>query len=98
MAMNDEVKKSRAARLPIFVPFYYGWFIVALSFLANFSPAGIRSAPSALIPHLEADLGWRPPARVVAGGGRLGFFDLICVFRGAQHPRGCGSRAVSFVL
>src|SRR5258707_14122900 len=58
MAMNDEIEKSHAAGLPIFVPFYYGWFIVALSFLANLTAAGIRSAPSVLIHPLEAEFGW----------------------------------------
>jgi len=56
--MNHEVEKSGVARLPIFVPFYYGWFIVALSFLANLTAAGIRSAPSVLIHPLEAEFGW----------------------------------------
>jgi MFS family permease len=40
------------------MPFYYGWFIVFLSFLANLSAAGIRSAPSVLIHPLEAEFGW----------------------------------------
>jgi len=40
------------------LPFYYGWFIVALSFLANLTAAGIRSAPSVLIHPLEAEFGW----------------------------------------
>ena len=40
------------------MPFYYGWFIVALSFLANLTAAGIRSAPSVLIHPLEAEFGW----------------------------------------
>ncbi|HEX9453512.1 MAG TPA: MFS transporter, partial [Candidatus Binatia bacterium] len=39
-------------------PFYYGWFIVGLSFLANLTAAGIRSAPSVLIHPLEAEFGW----------------------------------------
>jgi MFS family permease len=40
------------------IPFYYGWFIVFLSFLANLTAAGIRSAPSVLIHPLEAEFGW----------------------------------------
>ena len=46
---------------PLFLtalPFYYGWFIVALSFLGNLTMAGIRSAPSVLIHPLEAEFGW----------------------------------------
>lgn len=56
--MNHEAHESETARLPIFLPFYYGWFIVALSFLANLTAAGIRSAPSVLIHPLEAEFGW----------------------------------------
>jgi MFS family permease len=45
-------------RPPITTPFFYGWFIVALGFLANLTAAGIRSAPSVLIHPLEAEFGW----------------------------------------
>ncbi len=51
-------KSDAAARPPFSTPFYYGWFIVALSFLANLTAAGIRSAPSVLIHPLEAEFGW----------------------------------------
>jgi MFS family permease len=47
-----------SARPPLSVPFFYGWFIVALSFFANLTAAGIRSAPSVLIHPLEAEFGW----------------------------------------
>jgi sugar phosphate permease len=57
--MNDEAAATPArARLPLSVPFFYGWFIVALSFFANLTVAGIRSAPSVLIHPLEAEFGW----------------------------------------
>jgi len=56
--MNREAGESTTARPPIFLPFYYGWFVVALSFLANLTAAGIRSAPSVLIHPLEAEFGW----------------------------------------
>src|SRR5438552_18462666 len=49
---------EKHARLPLAVQFYYGWFVVALSFLANLTAAGIRSAPSVLIHPLEAEFGW----------------------------------------
>ena len=38
--------------------FYYGWFVVALAFLANLMATSIRSAPSVLIHPLEAEFGW----------------------------------------
>jgi len=50
--------EKAAERPPLAVLFYYGWFIVALSFLANLTAAGIRSAPSVLIHPLEAEFGW----------------------------------------
>jgi sugar phosphate permease len=57
--MNDESAATGAQiRLPLSVPFFYGWFIVALSFFANLTIAGIRSAPSVLIHPLEAEFGW----------------------------------------
>jgi MFS family permease len=56
--MNREAREPTAARPPIFLPFYYGWFVVALAFLANLTAAGIRSAPSVLIHPLEGEFGW----------------------------------------
>ena len=50
--------KTTGKRPPIATPFFYGWFIVALSFFANLTAAGIRSAPSVLIHPLEAEFGW----------------------------------------
>ncbi len=38
--------------------YYYGWVIVALTFLANLAATSIRSAPSVLIHPLEAEFGW----------------------------------------
>lgn len=49
---------GRNPHLLFSTPFFYGWFIVALSFLANLTAAGIRSAPSVLIHPLEAEFGW----------------------------------------
>jgi predicted MFS family arabinose efflux permease len=56
MSNNRRAINRAAFSLP--VPFYYGWFIVGLSFLANLTAAGIRSAPSVLIHPLEAEFGW----------------------------------------
>src|ERR1700751_6013036 len=76
MAMNHEVEKSGVARLPIFVPFYYGWLIVALSFLASLTAAGIRSAPSVLIHPLEAEFGWSRTAIASAASLNLLIYGL----------------------
>lgn len=58
MSVKDDLTLARAARLPIPLPFFYGWFVVALGFLSNLTAAGIRSAPSVLIHPLEAEFGW----------------------------------------
>jgi hypothetical protein len=42
--MREIGETDGAARIPIAVPFFYGWFIVGLSFLANLTAAGLRSA------------------------------------------------------
>src|SRR4249920_1793943 len=62
---------------PLFLtalPFYYGWFIVALSFLGNLTMAGIRSAPSVLIHPLEAEFGWSRTA--ISGAASLNLLLL----------------------
>jgi sugar phosphate permease len=56
MREGHSVKKFPATLTA--APLYYGWIVVALSFLANLTVAGIRSAPSVLIHPLEAEFGW----------------------------------------
>jgi len=63
-----------APRPPLLLPFYYGWFIVALSFLGNLTMAGIRSAPSVLIHPLEAEFGWSRTA--ISGAASLNLLLL----------------------
>src|SRR6478735_2064232 len=43
---------------PLNLPFYYGWFVLALCFLTTLTSAGVRSSPSVLIHPLEAEFGW----------------------------------------
>ena len=45
-------------RPPLSLPFYYGWFVVALCFLTTLISAGVRSSPSVLIHPLESEFGW----------------------------------------
>jgi sugar phosphate permease len=47
-----------AARPPISLPFFYGWFVLALCFVTTLTSAGVRSSPSVLIHPLEAEFGW----------------------------------------
>ncbi len=56
--MDESHMATRPRRLSSTVPFYYGWVIVALTFLANLAATSIRSAPSILIHPLEAEFGW----------------------------------------
>ena len=58
MTMLNNDSRVKHASTPIAIPFFYGWFVVALGFLSNLTAAGIRSAPSVLIHPLEAEFGW----------------------------------------
>src|SRR6266542_3242671 len=77
MIMDDNLTTSKQARLPLAVPFFYGWFVVALSFLANLTAAGIRSAPSVLIHPLEAEFGWSRTAIASAASLNLLLLGLF---------------------
>lgn len=57
MVMPDN-PRSTAARVPFKLPFYYGWFIIGLSFLAYLAASAVRSSPSVLIHPLEREFGW----------------------------------------
>jgi len=46
------------SRLPLPVPFFYGWIVVALAFLTSLNGAGNLSALSVLIHPLEQEFGW----------------------------------------
>jgi len=43
---------------PLPVSFFYGWVVIALTFVAVLMAAGIRAAPQTFIKPLEADFGW----------------------------------------
>jgi MFS family permease len=75
--MDNAGSSQEQTRLPLSVPFYYGWFIVALSFLANLTAAGIRSAPSVLIHPLEAEFGWSRTAIASAASLNLLLLGLF---------------------
>ncbi len=56
--MKTDREINQKLRLPLRVPFYYGWVVVGLSFLATLNSAGIRSALPVFIKPLEAEFGW----------------------------------------
>ena len=51
-------KTGTAARPPLSLPFYYGWFVLSIVFMTTLTSAGVRSSPSVLIHPLEAEFGW----------------------------------------
>jgi hypothetical protein len=74
MRGSDATRKQ--PRISVAVPFYYGWFVVGLSFLANLMAAGIRSAPTVLIHPLEAEFGWSRTAIASAASLNLLLYGL----------------------
>src|SRR4026209_1523763 len=82
MGMGNGETSKAFARPPLSVPFYYGWFIVALSFLANLTAAGIRSAPSVLIHPFEAEFGWSRTAIASAASLNLLLLGLFAPIDG----------------
>jgi MFS family permease len=92
MTMDNAASKPRAG-VPLAVPFYYGWFIVALSFLANLTAAGIRSAPSVLIHPFEAEFGWSRTAIASAASLNLLLLGLFAPIGGWLIDR-IGARRV----
>ena len=56
--MQDHNTGKAAARPPLSLPFYYGWFVLSIVFLTTLTSAGVRSSPSVLIHPLEAEFGW----------------------------------------
>jgi MFS family permease len=56
--MREIGERTKAACIPVTFPFFYGWFIVGLGFLAYLTAAGLRSAPAVLVHPLESEFGW----------------------------------------
>ena len=80
--MREIAETKKLGRIPIAVPFFYGWFIVALSFLANLTAAGLRSAPSVLIHPLESEFGWGRTQIASAASLNLLLLGLMAPFGG----------------
>jgi sugar phosphate permease len=91
--MRERDAETKQQRLTISVPFFYGWVVVGLSFLAVFTAAGIRSAPSVLIHPLEAEFGWSRTAIASAASLNLLMYGLTAPAGGWLIDR-FGPRAV----
>jgi MFS family permease len=76
----DEMRPQ--SRLPLSVPFYYGWLVLALSFLTTLTGAGIRSSPTVLIHPLEMEFGWSRAAISSAIGLNLLLFGVAAPISG----------------
>ncbi len=91
MRESDDAKAT--AGIWTTLPFFYGWFVVGLSFLANLTAAGIRSAPSVLIHPLEAEFGWTRTEIASAASLNLLMLGLFAPIGGWLIDR-IGSRRV----
>jgi hypothetical protein len=78
--MQPNPVDQKPQRILSFSPFYYGWFVVVLSFFSNLTAAGIRSAPSVLIYPLKAEFGWTRTEIASADGVRVYFGDYQYAF------------------
>ena len=74
--METDRKIKKQGRLPFPVPFFFGWVVVGLSFLATLNSAGIRSALPVFINPLEAEFGWSRLSISWAGGISLLLFGV----------------------
>ena len=75
--MSDSSTSATSRRAPFAFPFYYGWFIIALSFLAYLAASAVRSAPSVLIHPLEKEFGWGRTAISAAASLNLLIYGLM---------------------
>jgi MFS family permease len=91
--MRTDSFASAGNRPPLNLPFYYGWFVLALCFLTTLTSAGVRSSPSVLIHPLEAEFGWSRAAIAAAVSMNLLLFGIAAPISGWLLDR-YGSRKV----
>src|SRR3972149_10327752 len=80
MSQNNRIKPL--LHLPLIIPFHYGWLVLALSFLATLTAAGIRSAPAVLIHPFEVEFGWSRAAIASAISINLLLYGLAAPLSG----------------
>ncbi|MBI4487945.1 MAG: MFS transporter [Deltaproteobacteria bacterium] len=73
---------KKQTRLPLSVPFFYGWLVLAVSFLSTLIGAGIRSSPTVLIHPLEQEFGWSRAAIASAASLNLFLFGVAAPISG----------------
>jgi sugar phosphate permease len=72
---------------------YYGWIVVAITFVTGLVSAGIRSAPAVFITPLEAEFGWNRAAIAGAVSISLVIFGIAAPISGRLIDR-FGARTV----
>jgi sugar phosphate permease len=80
--MSEISTSATPGRVPFVFPFYYGWFIVSLTFIAYMVASAVRSAPSVLIHPLEAEFGWGRTAISSAASLNLLTYGVMAPFGG----------------
>ena len=83
-------------RNPLNVRFFYGWVVVATTFVASLLAAGIRAAPQTFVRPLEAEFGWSRGAINAAVSINLVLYGAIGPFAGRVQDRR-GPRVVMLV-
>lgn len=76
--------------------FYYGWLIVAVTFVTMLAASGVRAVPSVLILPLEHEFGWARSVVALAVSINLLLFGLCGPFAAAVMER-VGMRAMMLV-
>ena len=79
--------RNPRARNPLNVRFFYGWVVVALTFVATLMAAGIRAAPQTFVKPLEADFGWSRTAIMSAVSINLVLYGAIGPIGGRIQDR-----------
>ena len=79
--------RNPQARNPLNVRFFYGWVVVALTFVATLMAAGIRAAPQTFVRPLEADFGWSRASIMSAVSINLVLYGAIGPISGRIQDR-----------
>ncbi|MBM4264745.1 MAG: MFS transporter [Deltaproteobacteria bacterium] len=85
-------------RVPFHLPFYYGWFIIGLSFLAYLAASAVRASPSVLIHPLEKEFGWGRTAISSAASLNLLVYGFMAPVGGWLLDRFGARRVIMFCL
>jgi sugar phosphate permease len=93
MAVIGEARATWATRLVARTGIHYGWFVVAVAFIAMLAAAGLRQAPGVVIKPLEDEFGWNRAATAAAVALSLVTYGLAGPLSGRMMDR-WGARAV----